>query len=910
MKLNIQMFADEVSMKMTFDNSVKGQKKLERYAETLEKINGIAGAIQKGGLNDVNKYSKEISKIKDNTKQAQKDTSDLGNTIKKAFSTLSIAGFLKGIKSISSSFTKLSKQSVDYLENFNLFQVAFNGNYRSAERFINKMSEMYGLDESWLTETVGKFKQLTNAMHLSEEEGEKVAKLLTQMSLDISSLYNVDIDRASSTLQSALAGQTKPIRGTTGADITESTLQVTVDNIGLDKTVKQLSYAEKRLVTIISLTDQLKASTGDMARTIESPSNQLRIMNEQWARLSRAVGNVFLPILSKVLPYLNAILMVITEIISVIASLVGYKQDDFDYFEKPSEDAYDLSDGLDEAGKSAKKLKQGLRGFDKLNVITTPSSSGSSAGGGAGGIDPKLQDAFNKAYQKYQDMLSNTEMKASKIRDRIMEWLGFTKQIDSETGKVSFKFSKITGGTILGALAVGGPIFIGIKKIAGFVSTISKLTGGGGGKGLLALFGGSAGTILAIAGAIAILTYAIYDLYQNNEAFAESFDEKWEGIKEAFAPVVEELQVLFDTIVTSFTEVLVPMFEQAWEIIQTTASVLLDILYPVFKDVLIPVLELVIKIFTDVFKTFNDLWEKYGKPISDAIKKAIERIGEIFEKLWVQVLEPITTLLMERLNDLWDTTIGPMFKKIGEVIGELIELILALWNNVIAPVIKYLIDTVGPKVEYVINVIINLAHSLLKTIGGVINGLLDVLKGIISFLTGIFTGDWKKALNGLVDILKGIVNIIASIVEGLINGVIDMLNSAIKFIFNGVKSLVNKVLSSVETIADFLGFDVDLTIKGTAPQIQKVTLPRLKTGIDFVPNDFFPAYLDYGERVLTKEENRDYNATMNDSTKSAKLTSFNPTFIIQVGDKEIAKQVLNNLEDMAKTDGTPIVIGG
>ena len=38
------------------------------------------------------------------------------------------------------------------------------------------------------------------------------------------------------------------------------------------------------------------------------------------------------------------------------------------------------------------------------------------------------------------------------------------------------------------------------------------------------------------------------------------------------------------------------------------------------------------------------------------------------------------------------------------------------------------------------------------------------------------------------------------------------------------------------------------------------TIPRLKTGIDFVPGDYFPAYLDYGERVLTQQENLRFNA--------------------------------------------------
>ncbi len=424
----------EVSIK--FRNQVTGEKKLEKYSETLIKINSVLSGLNTG-------MTRQLESSATNIKDISKDVSSMSKKMNVVFNLGVVTKYIGAIKKLGAGFTSLAKQSFDYLENFNLFQVAFKGNYNSAERFINKMTEMYGLDESWLTQTVGKFKQLTNAMNLTAETGEKVSKLLTQMSLDISSLYNVDIDRAASTLSSAMAGQTKPIRGVAGADITQPTLQVTLDQLGIENTVNQLSFAEKRLLIIISLTRQLNASIGDMARTIESPSNQLRIMNEQWQRLSRAVGNAFLPILSKILPYLNAILMVLTEIINSVAILLGYSQDDFDYFDSASAGVWDLDEGLKSAGASAKKLRQGLRSFDKLNNITTPSAGSSGVGGGAGGINPKLMKAFNAAFDEYQKKLDNVKMKATEIRDKIMDWLGFTKEINPLTGKVSFRYQGI-----------------------------------------------------------------------------------------------------------------------------------------------------------------------------------------------------------------------------------------------------------------------------------------------------------------------------------------------------------------------------------------------------------------------------------------------------------------------------------
>lgn len=473
MKLDIQLFADaEVSIK--FDNKVTGEGKLQKYAETLSKINSVVSGMDAGVL-------KQIESSANNMQQIDSSATSLKNKAHAAFDYLALTKYAGAIKKLGASFTNLAKQSFDYLENFNLFQVAFQGNYASAEKFVNKMSEMYGLDESWVVKTTGHFKQLSNAMGITADTGEKVSKLLTQMSLDISSLYNVDIERAASTLSSAMAGQTKPIRGVAGGDITQATLQTTLDKLDIDRTVNQLSFAEKRLLIIISLTEQLKGSINDMGRTIESPANQLRIMNEQWERLNRAVGNVFLPILAKILPYLNAILMVLTEIINLFAkfvqTLLGFSDSDFDYFDEASVSMNDFGNAAKGATASVKKLKQGLRGFDKLNNITTPSagSSGGGVGAGVGGINPKLLDAFNAAYDDYQRQLDEVEMKATKIRDKIMEWLGFTKLVDDETGDVSFKFDHITGGTVLGALAIGGAIFKGVSMIFKILKNIGLL---------------------------------------------------------------------------------------------------------------------------------------------------------------------------------------------------------------------------------------------------------------------------------------------------------------------------------------------------------------------------------------------------------------------------------------------------
>ena len=473
---------NQTTVSIKFTNSVTGQKKLEQYAETLKTINSFLAAVDTGKSKALEQAARSTGSI--SSSETKNNIKDLSNTIKSALNTSKIVAFSKAFGKVVKDISTFTRKSADYIENWNLLDVSFQNNTTSAEKLVNTLSEMYGLDESWGYRTVGIFKQLANAMGLTEEVGTQLSKVLTQLAIDTSSLYNIDIKDTVSILQSALAGQTKPVRRL-GGDITQSTLQLTLDTYGIDRGIESLSYAEKRLVIVTAMLNQTDEAWGDWGRTVESVSNQMRIFQQQVERLTRAVGNVFLPILKAIIPYLNAVLMVLVEIINWLALLVGYDESEFDFFDDTNKSVLDLSKNLGTASDNAKKLQSGLRGFDKLNVIKSPSSSGSSGvGGGVGALDPKILEMFNKASNNYLGSLDKVQMKATKIRDSIMEWLGFTKLVDSETGKVSFKlkdgysnFKLILG--ILGTITAL-KLLIKLKGLITGTSTLGRLLGTGG----------------------------------------------------------------------------------------------------------------------------------------------------------------------------------------------------------------------------------------------------------------------------------------------------------------------------------------------------------------------------------------------------------------------------------------------
>ena len=622
----------------------------------------------------------EQGKIKQMEQSASKmgsinnEADKMAKKVNVAFNYSAVRLFANSLSRVYSGLIRVTQKSSEFLESFNLFQVAFDDNYKEAERFINKMAEMYGLDEAWLTRTTALFKQLANAMGMGAETGDKLSRLLTQMSVDISSLYNLDVDQVPAILQSALAGQTKPARRL-GADITQTTLQQTLGDLGIDRSVVNLTYAEKRLLIVISLTRQLTQATNDWGRTLESPANQMRILNEQFSRLTREVGNVFLPILSKILPYLNAIVMVLTEIIAIIARLFGYKKEDYDYFQTMADDIDDFGAGVGDATSKVEKLKRGLRGFDKLNNITTPSASSGGVGGGMGtGIDPELMDAFNKAYDEYFKKISKVEMKATKIRDRIMEWLGFQKNVDEETEDVYFTFEKITGGTILGALGVGGTIFAGLKAIFGIFSKITgiKFTG-------VTTFVKNMGKLpktaallspkmaLIIAGIVS-LTAAFIKLYKTNEDFRTSVNK----------------------------------------IIETLKDTLLNTLIAI-KDTLTPFLE--------------ETWE-------------------ILKRIWNQVIQPLTKLLID-------------------ILEPVISVLADIFNNILLPVLKFLAEVVLKSITTWLNIIVDVISGIIA----LVTAIWDILKPFFDFVVKMIKGDISGAISSLFDIVSGVKKAVQAVVD-------------------------------------------------------------------------------------------------------------------------------------------------
>ena len=181
---------------------------------------------------------------------------------------------------------------------------------------------------------------------------------------------------------------------------------MTALRIGIEKNVETMTQYEKSQLRFYQLMETAKKQgiLGNFAREIHTPANAMRIFRQEVVQLSRALGNLLIPILMKILPYFQAVVKALTEIVNVAANLMGFELPVIDY-----SGLGNIKDDIDGANESANAFKKTLASFDELNIIKN-SEGASGAIAGAGGFDLDLS-------QLYYDFLANVKSRADEILD-------------------------------------------------------------------------------------------------------------------------------------------------------------------------------------------------------------------------------------------------------------------------------------------------------------------------------------------------------------------------------------------------------------------------------------------------------------------------------------------------------------
>lgn len=447
----------------------------------IRMTNALAGLASTGAASGraANSLGRNLNTYTVSARRATKSTFSLAAAFGRFYATYFLV--IRGIKSLWKSI----EGTTDYIEAFNYYTVAFNKvgkewgkdfeqfGYDNAEdyaqSFGNRVNELLGkmsglkvdvdgglisesgmknlgLNLQEITQYASQLASITNSLGQTGEVTTAISKSMTMLAGDISSLFNVDFSTVATNLQSGLIGQSRALYKY-GIDITNATLQTYAYKYGIEKAVSEMSQAEKQQLRLLAILDQSKVSWGDLANTINSPSNMIRQFTNNVKEAGMVLGQLFIPVLQKVLPVINGVVIAIKRLLVSVANLLGIKIDFSSFGQGVSgynENLEDTADALDKVGKSAKKAKSYTLGIDELNIVDPNSgSSGSSSAGGAGiDLTKEIMDAtaeYEKVWQEAFDKMQNTAMgwadKVSKVfkpvKD-IIEDLAYAFKFDSD----------------------------------------------------------------------------------------------------------------------------------------------------------------------------------------------------------------------------------------------------------------------------------------------------------------------------------------------------------------------------------------------------------------------------------------------------------------------------------------------
>lgn len=420
-------------------------KKLPEVIQELEKadigkftqqMKDLASAM-KPFADEMNKVSSGFSAFPSRIQRLITSTEQYNGTVRRA--TTSTNAWSSALKAISFAaiYRAAAKllgiaiaKSSQYTEDLNLFTVSMGKYAEEAYNYAQKVSDVMGIDPAEWMRNQGVFNTIITGFGVAGDKAAFMAKNLTQLGYDLASFYNIDFESAMQKVQSGISGELEPLRRL-GYDLSVARLEQERLNLGIDKSVSSMTQAEKSQLRYYAMMTQVTQVQGDMARTLENPANMLRVLRAELEQAARAVGNIFIPILTKVLPIAIAVASALQEIIAAIAALFGVtvKSPKWgDAIGSASAGSGAIADNMDSAAGSAKELKRYLAGFDELNVLPDQNQGGSGSGAGAGGGDlglnlPGYDFLKNAVTTQIDEWKKKLEPLVSFVKDNLKEIL-------------------------------------------------------------------------------------------------------------------------------------------------------------------------------------------------------------------------------------------------------------------------------------------------------------------------------------------------------------------------------------------------------------------------------------------------------------------------------------------------------
>lgn len=339
------------------------------------------------------------------------------------------------------------------------------------------------------------------------------------------------------------------------------------------------------------------------------------------------------------------------------------------------------------------------------------------------------------------------------------------------------------------------------------------------------------------------------DLVKQNELGVALFGTKWEDLGADAILAMTETSGAIDLTKNKMEEMkevkyssISDMFGGLTRAVEMLLIPLGEMLIPVLKDVIEEIMPIIEELLPVAVGLIQMLLPIITSIISAILPPLVSFLGLIFEKL-----TPIIEKIMPVITQVLQAIVPILFDILSAILPPLLDVLLALLEPIteliltVLPPLASLLLAIAPLFQALVPIIQLVAQIMKESLGNAIDGIVPIisnlmgyLQGLIDFITAVFTGDWEKAWEAVQSIFKNIFEAFVGIVKLPLNLIIGLINNMISGL-NGLKI--------PDWVPGLGGKSIDLP-----------TIPKLRVGMDYVPNDDFPALLHKGEAVLTAGE--------------------------------------------------------
>lgn len=841
-------------------------KKLPEVITDLEKadvdkftrqMKDLASAM-KPFADEMNKVASGFSAFPSRIQRLITSTEQYNGTVRRA--TASTNAWNSALKAISfvAIYRAAAKllgiaitKSSQYTEDLNLFTVSMGEYAEEAYNYAQKVSEVMGIDPAEWMRNQGVFNTIISGFGVAGDKAAFMSKNLTQLGYDLASFYNLDFASAMQKVQSGIAGELEPMRRL-GYDLSVARLEQERLNLGIDKSVSAMTQAEKSQLRYYAMMTQVTQVQGDMARTLEQPANMLRVLKAQFEQCARAIGNLFIPILVKVLPFAIAVANALREIITAIAGLFGVTlqaPDWGDSFGSATAGSGAIADNMDSAAGSAKELKRYLAPFDELNVLPDQNQGGGGGGAGVGGGDlgldlPGYDFLKNAVTTQIDEWKKKLEPLVSFVKDNLKEILGLIATIG--VALLAWKLSNdfLNGIMALKTLGKNGlsiPLTIAagvILTATGFTIEFSgikdaiekKLNSFNFGEIILGGLTGTAGAGLLGKGIGQFIAKAFGESAVAKAITAGGGTISTGLIGAAIGGIVAGIPMfvtgVYDAIMNGLNILNGLLIPSGATLAGAGIGAIIGSLGGPIGTGIGALIGLAVGALTDLGILIYQKWDEicaFFAPVAEWFNvNVVQPISGFFSGLWTDIVKTFSPAVTW-FSDLWKSvsqTFEDVFYNIGVLVSGTWETIKIVWG-----IVSGWFDT--NVIQPLSNLFSSLWDGITKWASDTWTKICDGFLTAYNYINTHFLTPLRTAVATVFDGLVGAV-------KAALNGVISVLNSALRWVFGGINSILSDLKNF--SIAGYSPFAGLRTI--SVPQI-----PMLANG----------GFVDQGQLFIARE---------------------------------------------------------